>query len=840
MKHAISLLFVVAAVIATYAKDNKDLIWHAFENPSDECRTKVWWFHGETETTKEGIDADLKAFRDAGVGGVVFYDQVHSSAKGAFDSMSPEWWEMLKYAAVKAKEIGLSFEVAASNGYVAGGPWITPDLGMQITDFVDSVIIIPDGIASVDIDLPHADKWFRDIATIAFPVEPELSDITIYPGRCELTDNTSALLLYDCDKPVIARAITYTVSPRGKGSTGSMNIPGKPSDRYFGGKYIEMPPVGELEYSLDGKTWLKATALQGVESVIGYKSKDRTISFPAVKGRYFRVNLHDWKGDDPNLNKLWIENIRLSQTDVVDNWQTKVGLRTEVTYPSKTGGDFGAIRIKDIRDLGKNVSGNGSLKANLGEGSWRIIRFGHRPMGAKTKHGRKNMLGPEADVMSAKAATVQYNNYFKAILDTLAAVGVKPEGMCMDSHEAGVQNWTSGFENKFREMNGYDITRWLPALAGYIVEDRENTDRVLRDFRQAIAATIASEFYGTLQSLCNQDGVTFTSQAMLNICNDNILSRGQVSKPQGEFWAYQENGNYDCLDAASSAHLYGMKIASGEAFTDTPYHETWDELLRIANIAYCRGVNEFVVCASSYQPWLDRKYDDDASAHPYIFHRHNPNWDTVKPFWDYQARCTQMMRLGEPVVDFCVYLGEELPGKTMAYKLPVIPEGFSFDVATKDALLNRFHPGDNGSLNVEGGMKYRALIVEDRTYISPEVERKLSELAKGGVTVIRCDKGESVAETLDNNGIKPFVSYESVCEPDDCLLHFHRAVDGHHILFLYNHSNREYDAPISFSSRRKNVELWNPKTLNRKKVTLSNGNVFQLTLAPYESIFMVI
>ena len=46
--------------------------------------------------------------------------------------------------------------------------------------------------------------------------------------------------------------------------------------------------------------------------------------------------------------------------------------------------------------------------------------------------------------------------------------------------------------------------------------------------------------------------------------------------------------------------------ASGEAFTDTPYDETWDRLLRIANIAYCRGINEFAVCASSYQPWDDR------------------------------------------------------------------------------------------------------------------------------------------------------------------------------------------------------------------------------------------
>ena len=34
-------------------------VLHGFENPQDSTRTKVWWFHGETETTREGITADL-------------------------------------------------------------------------------------------------------------------------------------------------------------------------------------------------------------------------------------------------------------------------------------------------------------------------------------------------------------------------------------------------------------------------------------------------------------------------------------------------------------------------------------------------------------------------------------------------------------------------------------------------------------------------------------------------------------------------------------------------------------------------------------------------------------
>ena len=42
----------------------------SFRAPADSARTKVWWFHGETPTTREGITADLEAYKAAGIGGV--------------------------------------------------------------------------------------------------------------------------------------------------------------------------------------------------------------------------------------------------------------------------------------------------------------------------------------------------------------------------------------------------------------------------------------------------------------------------------------------------------------------------------------------------------------------------------------------------------------------------------------------------------------------------------------------------------------------------------------------------------------------------------------------------
>ena len=830
----ISLLLGLTALQHAAAEGG---LWEQFCNPPNAARTKVWWFHGETETTEAGIDADLEAFRDKGIGGVVFYDQVHSSAAGAFPAMSPEWWHTLKHAARKAKQLGLTFEVAASNGYVAGGPWITPELGMQQVAVVDTVVHV-DKRQKVRIPLTHPNPNFRQITTLIFPDKDALQELVMEPRRHVVKNNQPLTIDYDAGKVVEVCAITYLTNPRGKGSTGSMNIPGPPQERYFGAKYVDLPPIGELEYSTNGKTWQKAAQLTAVESVIGYKSKERTISFPTVRGRHFRVRLHDWVDTGGQFSTLQVENIRLARRDIIDNWQVKSGLRTEVTYPHTPGGNRGAIALETIEQA-QSVDDNGILTQTLEPGTWHILRFGHIPTGSKTKHGRKNLIGLEANVMSAEAATVHYNHYFKAICDTLAAIGCKPQGMCMDSHEAGVQNWTQGFENRLRQSLGTDPTPWLPALAGYIVADRERTEQFLLGFRKTIAQTIANEFYGTLARLCEADGVDFTSQAMLNIDNDNILSRSRATKPQGEFWAYQTDGNYDCLDAASAAHLYGRSIASAEAFTDTPYSTTWGELLRIANLAYCRGINEFAVCASSYQPWLDHKYDDNASAHPYVFHRLHPDWSNSEAFWQYQARCTQLLRAGKPVVDLCVYLGEDLPLKTFAYKLPTMPEGYNFDVCNHDALINRL-TARNGRLAAEGGMTYGALVIQGRTYISPEAQRKIEALSRSGVIVIRCDQGETVAGRLAEAALHPDLAAPSANQPDNRLCFFHRRTDSADIYFVYNHSAHPYNAPATLRTPYTTAEAWNPYDTTRKPLAMTADKTLHLQLEPYQSLFIIV
>ncbi len=819
-------IYLLILLLATTLSAN-DNLWMRFANPSQEFRTKLWWFHGETETTKEGIRQDLEEFKNKGIGGVVFYDQVHGNAERAYPSMSEEWWEMLKYAAATAKEIGLSFEMAIGNGYVTGGPWITPELAMKRTVYTDTLIHTDNPYR---LQLPKKDGDYWDIATIMFedsvgytPIALSINPIKINPG--------DTIIGIDLGKMETLRGISYTVTPRGKGSTASMNIPGKSAERYFAAKYVEYPPIGVLEISEDSINWKKCCDLLPIENTIGFKSRQRTISFPNVTGKYARLRLSESVVDDESYKPISINDIRLHRRDIIDNVEVKTGLRTEVTYPTISGGNQGVIKSNNIKDVTDSVCDDGTLRLTLPTGTWRIIRFGYMPTGAKTKHGRKNLLGYEADVMSAEAANIHYDNYFKAVLDTLSAIGCPPLGVSMDSHEAGCQNWTTGFENNFFIKNGYSLTPFYAAMAGYIVDSREKSDDVLSDFRKSVAETIASEYYGTFAQRSKNDNICFTSQSMLNILADNITNRGNATKPQGEFWAYQKDGNYDCLDAASAAHIYGKNIASGEAFTDTPYFENWGELKRIANIAYCRGINEFAVCASTYQPWEYNQFDDSHSAHPYVFHRHNPQWQSSGQFWDYQARCAMLLREGNPVVDIAIYIGEEPPLKTFAYKLPEIPDGYNFDVFTIDALLNRMSVAD-GEIAVEGGMIYKAIVVQDRTYISPIAEHMLTKLKEDGAIIIRCDKGDSVADKLVCNEIQPDIA-------SSMPLHFfHMESPDKDIYFVYNHSSSPLSDKIILRTERSNAEFWNPDNGEKTAAHIKNGTV-ELSLSPWQSQFII-
>lgn len=122
------LLFIAAACLASAlpASADVEILQKSFITPPDDARMMVrWWWFGPA-VTREGIDRELKAMKDGGYGGVEVQPTYPLALDGAdlknLKFMSPEFLEMIGYAAAKAKELGLRYDLTLGSGWPYGGP----------------------------------------------------------------------------------------------------------------------------------------------------------------------------------------------------------------------------------------------------------------------------------------------------------------------------------------------------------------------------------------------------------------------------------------------------------------------------------------------------------------------------------------------------------------------------------------------------------------------------------------------------------------------------------------------------------------------------------------------
>ncbi|MBR6867753.1 MAG: glycosyl hydrolase family 2 [Prevotella sp.] len=815
-----------------------------FDHPQDTARTKVWWFFGETETTREGITADLEAFKTAGVGGVVYYDQVHGSGEGADKVFDEHWWQSLIFASQEARRLGLSFEANIGNGYVAGGKWITPDRSMQRLTVSETLL---SGGKHHQLALPDCPRgWHHDVAVLALPYREELLGtsrlLSIVP-----TGQRDSALVFDFDKPFTARSISYMAKAQGKARTSSMQVPpfapqtemtkGETTMwNFFGCGYRELPNIGLLEVSDDGTHYRPVCELRPRYQNLG-GVKQQTIAFPTTRGRYFRITMTN--------RTVTLDNVVISARACVDGWEAKASLVSDY-IDSETTPYYNIeemVQATDIVDLTDRMAPDGTLAMPEDmKGDWLVMRFVAVTTGGHTKHGRKEALGLECDKLSVEGARLHWQSYTKPVIDSIRAHGGALEGICMDSHEAGPQNWTQDMPQQFRRLRGYDLKPFLPTIAGgMIVSVEDNHSSLLKDFRRTISDLMTTNYFGEFNRLCREEGLTLTAQAVggaLCMAGDNIEVKRLVDKPQGEFWGYQTEGNYDIKDCSSAAHVYGKQIASGEAFTDITYKHSLADIKNLADAAYAFGINEFVVCAVAYQADAAGRRLNTANGRQYVLNRLNTLWPLSRPFWDYQARCSWMLRQGRPVSDFALYLGDDVPKRILAHLLPPIPQGYDYDALTTDALLYRVRAVD-GRLVLPDGVSYSMLLLPYDETLTPAVRQRVEALRAAGVKVWDPHDGQPLGTALSSAELRPDVDVPAARRLYFC----HRRTSEADVYFLNNHSDDAVDDRFTFRLEASNVELWNPVTGECHCLASESRNGLtsvHLRMAPRQSFFVVL
>ena len=363
-----------------------------------------------------------------------------------------------------------------------------------------------------------------------------------------------------------------------------------------------------------------------------------------------------------------------------------------------------------------------------------------------------------------------------------------------------------------------------------MVESSEKSEEVLRDFRQTISECIADNYFGTFRQLAADEGLELTAQAIGNalcITADAIAVKKNVDKPQGEFWTYQQTGAYDVKDCSSAAHLYGKKIASAEAFTDALYSDTPLRLARVANIAFSFGAQEFAICATPHIP-LAEPDGPYVAGREYAINRSNPLWDEMKPLWMACARSAYVLRQGRAAPDVLVYIGDDVPVKTLTGRLPAGLDGLDWDVCTGDALRTRLSVTADGMLSTPDSVVYKAIIIGDDACISAASRRVLEDFRSAGALILR--DASPVERPIEISGEEagggvPFVRTR-------------RIIGGRYVHFLANVSDSGQSLRFRIPGGSSRMRIYRTADGSSRVLHQRRDSVFTIRLEAGESVFV--
>jgi hypothetical protein len=773
---------------------------NSFQHPADDAKPWVFWYWDKAAITQAGITADLEAMKEEGIGGA-YLMTIKGIAnpplvKPAIETLTPQWWQMVKFAMNEADRIGVKLAMHDCDGFaVAGGPWITPELSMQKITW--SQVAVPGNTIYNDtLPTPQSNNgYYKDIAVFAYPVEygqnattetnrprittsktvADVSFLATKGNKKSFSSDTACWIQYTFEQPFTCRSITI--------HSGNNN--------YQAQRLI-------IEVSDDGRIFKQVTRLEPPRS--GWQDGDapNTYAIKAVTSSYFRF-VYSKAGSEPGGEDLdaakWkpnlkVSGIELSSSPRINQFEAKngevwrIGKRTtDVEIPDNI-----CIPKNKILDITSRLDASGRLNWNVPNGQWVILRMGHTSTGHTNETGGAGK-GLECDKFNPEAIKLQFDNWFgeafKQAGPELAARVLKI--FHIDSWECGSQNWSPVFQQEFKKRRGYDMLPCLPAMAGIPVQSADVSEKFLHDVRQTIGELLVDKFYKTMATLAHQKGCQFSAESTApTMVGDGMAHFSETDLPMGEFWLRSPTHDKpsDVLDAVSGGHIYGKNIIQSEAFTELKM--AWDEhpgmLKTLADRNFGLGVNRFVMHVFNHNPFADIKPGMTLDGVGLYFQRDQTWWKPGKAWVDYLQRCQTMLQMGKPVVDIAVFTGEELPRRSilpekLVSTLPgifgtdmvnseakrlqnvgepmhTIPDGvnssanmfetqnwidplhgYAYDSFNRDVLL-RLATVKNGRIELPGGASYGVLVIPSSTSMSPEVADRLSQLIGEGATVI--------------------------------------------------------------------------------------------------------
>ncbi|MEJ7778522.1 MAG: glycosyl hydrolase [Daejeonella sp.] len=902
------ILLLIACMAATLIKNvyAQDLV--EFKSPGPSNKAYTYWMFMNGNITKEGITKDLEAMKAAGVEGTYFFS-IGYYPKGPVKFMSPEWIDCVAHAMKESARLKMKFGVYNGDGWsMSGGPWMTPEESMKQIVWADTVV---QGGKTIRAKLPQPlfNTIYSDISVMAFP---KLVDEDLIPIRNVI----SSTLVQDTEKGFDNNAgttINFLKAENGKAASAIFDF-GKPTDiRRLVFDQLKSKPFMEgyakLECSNDNISFTVIADKFPVNLKAESTINQLTLNFPRINTRYVRVTVNFVSYQlSPVVfeqNSISFGELKFYESPRINLWEPKSGESKRIFHQhqpvfmkelnSRTNEnlpDGYFIDAKNRIDLTRLVDKNGELNWKAPKGEWVIQRVGYTSTDRKNAPSTEGGRGLECNKMDAKAVEKHFNSYTARLNELSLKTAGKPlDYMQLESWEAGIQNWTEGFEKEFERRNGYSIFPYLPVLAGgYVVDSYEASNRFLWDFRNTVSQLIAENYWGTMARCARVKGITVSGEGsgMQHYLYDPIRYHQYLDIPMGEFWPNEGHSRVDIKNASSVAHTYGRNRVGGEAFTsgDTNIWATKPfDLKQIGDEAFTLGANLYVMHTYVHQPF-DVAPGFTLGNFGNHFQRLNPWYTKAQGWFNYIARCQYMLRQGKSIQDIAYFTGEGIPaylGQSWEVH-PKLPEGYDYDGVNTD-LIKKMVVKD-GQLYLPTGPVYKLLVFQDITVMTAELAAEVKRLVAAGANIVSlkpiaspslsknsaADKtvkaiadevwgkidGQSVKENSYGKGKVysevpldqllskldhiPDFSYS---KGDDSLkINFvHRRTPETDIYFLVNYRKNPVKTTGVFRVSNKVPELWDPdkgtsvvlpyKILNGKQIEV------QLDFDPLGSMFVV-
>ncbi|RIH67302.1 hypothetical protein D1164_01270 [Mariniphaga sediminis] len=730
---------------------NRDLT--AFKNPPKVYYPETWFHFIGGNVGRAGITADLEAIAGAGLSGIHLF---HGQFGGPWPGVSPQitclsksWDDVVRFTAEECRRLGLRFSMQNCPGWaMSGGPWIEPSNAMR--NLVWSRVDVSGSQINEVLPLPQpsVEEWrdYNDITVLAFPTPLDDTGENLKP------------LSVKSDTPLPWKDFISGANKDALRLEPSMEENPHRLEVTFANpvvlRTVEFSDVQGFNHA-----WCYTPGVKvKVTAVLPHGATQEVLNTP--------IPMASWQSSHPislacdetqgtgiyrieivNKHDMNLRSFRLFSAARKNNWESEAAwtLRSIVRHsehPQQSTGAF--INPESVLDISAFMDKSGDLNWQAPEGEWTILRIGHVNAGRKNAPAPPEGTGWECDKLSESGPKAHFAGYIGRLNNGPLKGGLL-NGMLLDSWECYTQTWTNEMEPEFKNITGYELKKWLPAVLGYVISDQETTSRFLRDWRGVIGDLFANRFYGSMSKLARENGLNIIYEtAGGDVFPADIMEYFKYADvPMCEFWhpysdSFVGSINFKPIKpTASAARLYGKPRVSAEAFTS--FDLNWDEhlsmLKEVANHNFVEGVTHLVFHTYTHNPrtdWLPPGTSFGSGiGTPFL--RGQTWWKHMPEFTSYLSRLNYLFERGKPISDVLWYLGDEINHKP-DQEAP-FPKGFKYDYCNPDVLLNRLSVRD-GKIVTPEGISYRVMWLPDNERMLPETLEKILLLVREGATVI--------------------------------------------------------------------------------------------------------